>query len=112
MLSCALSKPWAVQGISEKEQAHRLFASCGQNRSTKRRSNPALCATMRLSPANWAAATKSIVLPATISDVMPVSLVTSAGIGFCGWRSEEHTSELQSLMRNSYADFCLKKKTH
>src|SRR3546814_10345977 len=26
-------------------------------------------------------------------------------------RSEEHTSELQSLMRISYADFCLKKKT-
>src|SRR3546814_2871207 len=28
----------------------------------------------------------------------------------CGGRSEEHTSELQSLMRNSYAVFCLKKK--
>src|SRR3546814_8019142 len=27
-----------------------------------------------------------------------------------GARSEEHTSELQSLMRNSYAVFCLKKK--
>src|SRR3546814_3248694 len=26
------------------------------------------------------------------------------------YRSEEHTSELQSLMRNSYAVFCLKKK--
>src|SRR3546814_10569306 len=26
-------------------------------------------------------------------------------------RSEEHTSELQSLMRNSYAVFCLKKNT-
>src|SRR3546814_1332331 len=26
-------------------------------------------------------------------------------------RSEEHTSELQSLMRISYAGFCLKKKT-
>src|SRR3546814_9777309 len=26
-------------------------------------------------------------------------------------RSEEHTSELQSLMRISYADFCLKKTT-
>src|SRR3546814_4918862 len=26
------------------------------------------------------------------------------------WRSEEHTSELQSLMRTSYAVFCLKKK--
>src|SRR3546814_10863022 len=27
-------------------------------------------------------------------------------------RSEEHTSELQSLMRNSYAVFCLKKTTN
>src|SRR3546814_9289519 len=27
-------------------------------------------------------------------------------------RSEEHTSELQSLMRSSYAVFCLKKKTN
>src|SRR3546814_5028510 len=29
-----------------------------------------------------------------------------------GARSEEHTSELQSLMRNSYAVLCLKKKNH
>src|SRR3546814_6117063 len=29
----------------------------------------------------------------------------------CGARSEEHTSELQSLMRISYAVFCLKKTT-
>src|SRR3546814_5167087 len=29
----------------------------------------------------------------------------------CANRSEEHTSELQSLMRISYAVFCLKKKT-
>src|SRR3546814_5992892 len=29
-----------------------------------------------------------------------------------GGRSEEHTSELQSLMRISYAVFCLKKKKH
>src|SRR3546814_3378521 len=28
----------------------------------------------------------------------------------CAGRSEEHTSELQSLMRISYAVFCLKKK--
>src|SRR3546814_1084523 len=35
---------------------------------------------------------------------------------FCNWarryRSEEHTSELQSLMRISYAVFCLKKKNN
>src|SRR3546814_10271575 len=33
------------------------------------------------------------------------------GIGDRPLRSEEHTSELQSLMRRSYAVFCLKKKT-
>src|SRR3546814_6021645 len=32
--------------------------------------------------------------------------------GEIGERSEEHTSELQSLMRISYAVFCLKKKKH
>src|SRR3546814_7103356 len=32
-------------------------------------------------------------------------------VGVNGERSEEHTSELQSLMRISYAVFCLKKKT-
>src|SRR3546814_10413159 len=30
--------------------------------------------------------------------------------GLARTRSEEHTSELQSLMRSSYAGFCLKKK--
>src|SRR3546814_10542587 len=34
------------------------------------------------------------------------------GFAFGGSRSEEHTSELQSLMRISYAVFCLKKKKH
>src|SRR3546814_2462449 len=42
-------------------------------------------------------------------------LVLAAVIGYAAWqmhqrRSEEHTSELQSLMRISYAVFCLKKK--
>src|SRR3546814_6670199 len=37
--------------------------------------------------------------------------VADNGDGFAGQRrSEEHTSELQSLMRISYAVFCLKKK--
>src|SRR3546814_6333633 len=35
-----------------------------------------------------------------------------AGLIPIAMRSEEHTSELQSLMRISYAVFCLKKKTH
>src|SRR3546814_5850896 len=46
----------------------------------------------------WVAATGSVAR-------MPVLL-------FLLIRSEEHTSELQSLMRISYAVFCLKKKKH
>src|SRR3546814_4361529 len=34
----------------------------------------------------------------------------NGGFGMIFRRSEEHTSELQSLQRNSYAVFCLKKK--
>src|SRR3546814_8667571 len=41
---------------------------------------------------------------------------SEAGVGYlilqAEGRSEEHTSELQSLMRISYAVFCLKKKTN
>src|SRR3546814_7303802 len=39
------------------------------------------------------------------------SLVLEGLLQSLGQRSEEHTSELQSLMRISYAVFCLKKKT-
>src|SRR3546814_3953988 len=40
-----------------------------------------------------------------------VDLVGEQQFGEDRPRSEEHTSELQSLMRNSYAVFCMKKKT-
>src|SRR3546814_1141763 len=45
---------------------------------------------------------------ATKADQMQVTLKPSEAAEIK--RSEEHTSELQSLMRNSYAVFCLKKK--
>src|SRR3546814_5740282 len=47
-------------------------------------------------------------------DRAPASLLTIACFGGArdGFRSEEHTSELQSLMRISYAVFCLKKKNN
>src|SRR3546814_9957577 len=58
---------------------------------------------------------------ATTNDIAGIgplldALVAAGGTNIDGpWfamkdRSEEHTSELQSLMRNSYAVFCLKKK--
>src|SRR3546814_7527174 len=55
------------------------------------------------------------VLPAFIGQALRGEDLTIFGDGsqtrsFC--RSEEHTSELQSLMRISYAVFCLKKKNY
>src|SRR3546814_7567364 len=58
---------------------------------------PALFA--RVHP-RWHTPALAIVVPAAIALVLALS----------GNRSEEHTSELQSLMRISYAVFCLKKK--
>src|SRR3546814_7480603 len=48
------------------------------------------------------------------SEVPPTcdqALESNFGLTSSAIRSEEHTSELQSLMRISYAVFCLKKKT-
>src|SRR3546814_1807855 len=43
---------------------------------------------------------------------VPKGLQGIDGPDLIALRSEEHTSELQSLMRISYAVFCLKKKKH
>src|SRR3546814_9840743 len=60
--------------------------------------------------------TRAVSIIALSANALPVSRwhqrqwqqCTNSGIAV---RSEEHTSELQSLMRISYAVFCLKKKT-
>src|SRR3546814_9203576 len=54
---------------------------------------------------------------ATFAEWLATEMPAGTVIGDPKWladriaRSEEHTSELQSLMRISYAVFCLKKKT-
>src|SRR3546814_7026643 len=48
-------------------------------------------------------------LPASAGETAKSAI--TASISIMDYRSEEHTSELQSLMRISYAVFCLKKKT-
>src|SRR3546814_7947867 len=52
-----------------------------------------------------------VAIPLTTFVIMPFEalalLFDSVGLG-APFRSEEHTSELQSLMRTSYAVFCLK----
>src|SRR3546814_3114942 len=58
---------------------------------------------------------QAVIQPALIASRMksPVRFSAFRSTGGGGpSRSEEHTSELQSLMRISYAVFCLKKKKH
>src|SRR3546814_3465418 len=63
-------------------------------------------------PASWAGVAWS--LSASCAFAMPASANSTDAANKVGMfrprRSEEHTSELQSLMRISYAVFCLKKK--
>src|SRR3546814_10150876 len=57
---------------------------------------------------SWRPGVMSVPLPAfstSSTRTLPSARTTAT-------RSEEHTSELQSLMRISYAVFCLKKKKH
>src|SRR3546814_5637546 len=54
--------------------------------------------------------TKSKPLVMDETKFTPISFIRSRLTSAILTRSEEHTSELQSLMRNSYAVFCFKKK--
>src|SRR3546814_1751631 len=45
-----------------------------------------------------------------VGDAASIEFAVASIVGWTGRRSEEHTSELQSLMRISYAVFCLQKK--
>src|SRR3546814_6791910 len=54
---------------------------------------------------------QSIAPPLTLAEATALAGVLGADNCF-GLRSEEHTSELQSLMRISYAGICLKKKKY
>src|SRR3546814_1960521 len=71
-------------------------SSAGRRRVDRRPSRRALATTMIEDPDIAKAATNGVTYPAMA----------------IGSRSEEHTSELPSLMRISYAGLCLKKKTN
>src|SRR3546814_8572012 len=82
------TKPSAVRGLTKAD------APCSAVTSSGRAMQPA--APSRRYSANMP--------PPIIATRLPSNAWAS------GARSEEHTSELQSLMRISYAVFCLKKK--
>src|SRR3546814_6514453 len=64
----------------------------------------------RYEPGHPAADEEGYVLTPNVNSLMEMADLREAQRSYEANRSEEHTSELQSLMRISYAVFCLKKK--
>src|SRR3546814_1507621 len=95
------SLPAAITGIAPLLQAYST-ASQNAQPSVAWRAPPPSERLMTSAPRSAAQR-----MPAATSAAVPV-----AEHPFAVHRSEEHTSELQSLMRISYAVFCLKKKKH
>src|SRR3546814_4409639 len=58
----------------------------------------------------WAARPVPVLTAVCNRSVMPAATQGATSTRLVSSRSEEHTSELQSLMRISYAVFCLKKQ--
>src|SRR3546814_4665868 len=73
--------------------------------ATAKAAEPENCAPPRRSPGRGRAAARG-----RASRPCPLRARRRTGSAGAPERSEEHTSELQSLMRISYAVFCLKKK--
>src|SRR3546814_2984432 len=97
-LSAARSMETRTTLQSRKGESSGAFASRGRRSivpgspGSKASTKPSVTASTRLIHKIWVA---------VIGKVKPMRIAS---------RSEEHTSELQSLMRISYAVFCLKKK--
>src|SRR3546814_5328374 len=94
--------PATVQGISGDLQlqiaAARRVRRCQSRKQGERQSGEPACAALHGLPAVSCATSRC-----RRGSSIPVCVIQ---------RSEEHTSELQSLMRISYAVFCLKKQNH
>src|SRR3546814_7006740 len=65
---------------------------------------------LRVSGALEPAVVQGLWVAAPLFALIAFGVFNAIGLYRRVWRSEEHTSELQSLMRISYAVFCLKKK--
>src|SRR3546814_5684359 len=87
----------AVSDLSFQVRPGEIFTMMGPNGAGKTTAFNAITGFVR--PAGGAVSYKG------------VSLLGRTPDQIAAMRSEEHTSELQSLMRISYAVFCLKKKT-
>src|SRR3546814_8579895 len=93
----------AINGVADSE-GHLSWKPVSQEKSRPRlREAPA--------PQSEGPIEKAcLICPSNLVELLHVACVEPIDERSRIERSEEHTSELQSLMRNSYAVFCLKKK--
>src|SRR3546814_1592940 len=83
--------------IAYVDQDFHGFACCGRTETSP---TEMACSPSGVRSSNWPKVFTPQAMPACVMRPSSSTLI----------RSEEHTSELQSLMRISYAVFCLKKK--
>src|SRR3546814_1311561 len=91
LIGSPLSRACALRAASSAESVATSFRSASRRTGTRSPSGPSTAMPI------WQYFLSTSVLPSSDSDALK--------------RSEEHTSELQSLMRISYAVFCLKNKS-
>src|SRR3546814_305401 len=99
LLSCAtatiIALPPGMTGISVPSRMYNIMAA-GRPIISVGAEDSTLSATVRADNAGWHCPANAAALRMLIEEIATPE------------RSEEHTSELQSLMRTSYAFFCLK----
>src|SRR3546814_7131263 len=98
---CNLADAEAVNGLIGKAEAAMGQVDILVNNAGITRDGLA----MRMKDEDW-----QTVLDVDLTAAFRLARASLKGMMKRRWRSEEHTSELQSLMRISYAVFCLKKK--
>src|SRR3546814_2319665 len=103
----------AVQ-VGGQDSAHALILSCGMPRSCianiGTQAKASLTSNRSTSLIDQPVLASSLLIAPTGATVKSFGSCACAACATSFARSEEHTSELQSLMRISYAVFCLKKK--
>src|SRR3546814_3193710 len=103
-----LQGPGAARSGCYGPTRHVRFRPLQGTRDRARHSLP-LCRSQRGTPGLRSA--RACCQNAMMMTGAPIKLTQADAADVADLRSEEHTSELQSLMRISYAVFCLKKKT-
>src|SRR3546814_5551914 len=116
-----MSRPWSLADLSSL--AGKTALVTGANRGLGREIATALAAAgatviagcrditrMDVAIADIRRSTPNADITAMRVDLADLASIREVAGQFKARRSEEHTSELQSLMRISYAVFCLKKK--